>query len=86
MLQWANFKNFTCLPNEQWQFGAGINIIVGENGVEVEKASRLHPIAIEPDKLQDQLRRRLKALDPHALVLSTQAEDKRAPWQLARTQ
>lgn len=45
------------------------------------KSSRLRPNAIEADKLQDQLRRRLKALDPHPLVLSTATQDNRVPWQ-----
>lgn len=33
MLQSARFKNFTCLPNAQWEFASGVNVIVGENGV-----------------------------------------------------
>jgi recombinational DNA repair ATPase RecF len=33
MLQSARFENFTCLPNAQWEFSPGVNVIVGENGV-----------------------------------------------------
>lgn len=33
MLKSAKFKNFTTVPNEEWHFGSGLNIIVGENGL-----------------------------------------------------
>lgn len=33
MLKSAIFKNFTTVPNEEWHFGAALNVIVGENGV-----------------------------------------------------
>lgn len=33
MLKSAKFKNFTTVPNEEWRFGAGLNVIVGENGL-----------------------------------------------------
>jgi predicted ATPase len=33
MLKEAHFQNFTCVPNSAWQFAAGINVIVGENGL-----------------------------------------------------
>lgn len=33
MLKSAKFKNFTTIPNEEWHFGAGLNVIVGENGL-----------------------------------------------------
>jgi energy-coupling factor transporter ATP-binding protein EcfA2 len=33
MLISAKFQNFTTVPNETWKFGAGLNVIVGENGL-----------------------------------------------------
>ncbi|EGV28124.1 putative ATP-binding protein [Thiorhodococcus drewsii AZ1] len=33
MLKKAHFKNFTRVPNDDWQFASGINVIVGENGL-----------------------------------------------------
>lgn len=33
MLEAAKFKNFTCIPDADWEFASGINLIVGENGV-----------------------------------------------------
>jgi predicted ATPase len=33
MLKSARFKNFTTIPNGEWKFAAGINVIVGENGL-----------------------------------------------------
>jgi len=33
MLKSARFKNFTTVPNEEWHFGTGLNVIVGENGL-----------------------------------------------------
>lgn len=33
MLKQAKFQNFTCIPNSTWTFSAGINVIVGENGL-----------------------------------------------------
>jgi predicted ATPase len=33
MLKSAKFKNFTTVPNEEWHFGTGLNVIVGENGL-----------------------------------------------------
>jgi DNA repair ATPase RecN len=33
MLKSARFHSFTTLPNAEWQFAAGLNVIVGENGV-----------------------------------------------------
>lgn len=33
MLKTGNFKNFTTVPNGEWNFAAGINVIVGENGL-----------------------------------------------------
>ena len=33
MLKSAKFKNFTTVPNEEWHFGKGLNVIVGENGL-----------------------------------------------------
>lgn len=33
MLKSAKFKNFTTVPNEEWYFGKGLNVIVGENGL-----------------------------------------------------
>ena len=33
MIKHAEFKNFTRLPNAKWEFAAGINTIVGENGL-----------------------------------------------------
>jgi predicted ATPase len=33
MLKSAKFKNFTTVPNEEWNFGPGLNVIVGENGL-----------------------------------------------------
>jgi predicted ATPase len=33
MLKSAKFTNFTTVPNEEWRFGAGLNVIVGENGL-----------------------------------------------------
>jgi len=44
------------------------------------KTSRLRPRAIEPDKLQDQLRRLLKAIDPHPKVLDTFSTSADLPW------
>ncbi|MDB5748143.1 MAG: ATP-binding protein [Massilia sp.] len=33
MLKSAKFKNFTTVPNEEFRFGAGLNVIVGANGL-----------------------------------------------------
>lgn len=33
MLQSAVFQHFTTVPNGEWQFAAGLNVIVGENGL-----------------------------------------------------
>lgn len=33
MLKSAKFKNFTAVPNDEFRFGAGLNVIVGENGL-----------------------------------------------------
>lgn len=33
MLQSAKFQSFTTVPNAEWRFAAGLNVIVGENGV-----------------------------------------------------
>ncbi|QXP86591.1 AAA family ATPase [Methylococcus capsulatus] len=33
MLKFATFQNFTTVPNGQWLFAPGLNVIVGENGV-----------------------------------------------------
>lgn len=33
MLKSAKFRNFTTVPNEEWHFGTGLNVIVGENGL-----------------------------------------------------
>ena len=33
MLESATFQNFTTVPNGQWRFAPGLNVIVGENGV-----------------------------------------------------
>lgn len=32
MLKKANFQNFTTLPNGEWGFASGVNVVVGENG------------------------------------------------------
>lgn len=32
MLKSAKFQNFTTVPNGEWQFAEGLNVIVGENG------------------------------------------------------
>ncbi|WP_066457040.1 hypothetical protein [Castellaniella caeni] len=46
------------------------------------RASRLRPQghAIEPDKLQWQLRQQLKAIDPHPLVVDAASIGHRLPW------
>lgn len=46
------------------------------------KASRLRPRAIEPDKLKDQLRRLLKAIDPHPMVMDALSVPASVPWQV----
>lgn len=33
MLRSATFQSFTTVPNAEWRFAAGLNVIVGENGV-----------------------------------------------------
>lgn len=33
MLITGRFKNFTTVPNGEWKFAAGVNVIVGENGL-----------------------------------------------------
>lgn len=33
MLKRVSFQNFTCIPNGDWQFASGVNVIVGENGL-----------------------------------------------------
>lgn len=33
MLKTGKFKNFTTIPNGEWNFAAGINIVIGENGL-----------------------------------------------------
>lgn len=33
MLKSVKFKNFTTVPNEEWHFSTGLNVIVGENGL-----------------------------------------------------
>lgn len=33
MLKATTFQNFTTLPNDTWQFAAGLNVITGENGM-----------------------------------------------------
>ena len=33
MLTAAKFQNFTIVPNVEWQFAAGLNVIIGENGL-----------------------------------------------------
>ena len=33
MLKSATFQNFTTVPNGEWRFAPGLNVIVGENGV-----------------------------------------------------
>jgi hypothetical protein len=33
MLRSANFHSFTTVPNAEWRFAAGLNVIVGENGL-----------------------------------------------------
>jgi len=33
MLESVKFKNFTTVPNEEWHFANGLNVIVGENGL-----------------------------------------------------
>lgn len=33
MLKSAKFKNFTTVPNDEFRFGASLNVIVGENGL-----------------------------------------------------
>lgn len=33
MLQSAKFQSFTTVPNAEWRFAAGLNVIVGENGL-----------------------------------------------------
>lgn len=44
------------------------------------RVSRLRPRAVEPDKLQDKLRRVLKALDPHPRVMDAAAVPAACPW------
>lgn len=33
MLKTVRFQNLTTVPNDKWQFAAGLNVIVGENGL-----------------------------------------------------
>jgi hypothetical protein len=33
MIKSANFVNLTSIPNEQWDFAGGLNVIIGENGL-----------------------------------------------------
>lgn len=33
MIQAATFQNFTTVPNTTWHFAAGLNVIIGENGL-----------------------------------------------------
>lgn len=33
MLQSAKFQSFTTVPNSEWRFATGVNVIVGENGL-----------------------------------------------------
>jgi hypothetical protein len=44
------------------------------------KASRLRPRAIEFDDLKDKLRRRLKAIDPHPMVMDAASKSSTVPW------
>lgn len=44
------------------------------------KISRLRPRAVEPDKLQDKLRRVLKAIDPHPRVMDAATVPSALPW------
>jgi hypothetical protein len=46
------------------------------------KATRLRPRAIEPDKLKDQLRRLLKAVDPHPMIVDKATLAPSMPWQV----
>jgi hypothetical protein len=47
--------------------------------------SRLHPRGIiEPDKLTQKLRSKLKALDPHPMIASTQKPAPGIPWGVQR--
>lgn len=47
------------------------------------KTSRLRPQAIEPDKLKGQLRQRLKAIDPHPMVMDAASVPLNVPWRVA---
>src|SRR3990167_1205802 len=33
MLRSAKFQSFTTVPNDEWRFATGLNVIVGENGL-----------------------------------------------------
>ena len=44
--------------------------------------TRLRPQAIEPDKLKDQLRRLLRAVDPHPAVMDRTHRMVSVPWQV----
>lgn len=46
------------------------------------KSSRLRPQVIEPDKLKDRLRRELKAIDPHPIVMGKKNTAVAVPWQV----
>ncbi len=44
------------------------------------QSTRLRPRAIEPDKLWDRLRRLVKAIDPHPLVVDRSSVPAHLPW------
>jgi len=48
------------------------------------KVSRLRPRAIDPKDLKDKLRRLLKAIDPHPLVMDAATVPPSVPWQVNR--
>ncbi|EGV28123.1 hypothetical protein ThidrDRAFT_4086 [Thiorhodococcus drewsii AZ1] len=48
------------------------------------KSSRLRPRAIEPDDLKDTLRRLIKAIDPHPIVMDKDTSGPTVPWNVSR--
>lgn len=72
----ATEKNFAC------EMLRKLNVRVVCHIEQPVKVSRLRPRAIEPDKLKDQLRRLLKAIDPHPIVMDSLTTTSQVVWRV----
>lgn len=76
----ANDQNESCFARGMLQT-ATIRVVCHIE--QPAKSSKLRPRAIELDKLQDQLRRLLKAIDPHPMVMDCSSVPAHLPWTVA---